>query len=227
MSELGVVVALPGEAACLPARKRSSGHFRLTVAGMGAWRATQAAEGLIAGGAGALLSWGVVGGLSPALHPGDLVLVDRVMSAESEETCDPAWRDQLAQTFARAGVSMVTGQLWCHPRAVTSVQDKCRLAASGCLVVDMESAAVARVARAAGVPFIAIKSVCDPADRAIPDDVAGLLREDGRVRLPAVARAMLRGPVMWRSLRRMQRDFDAACAGLRRAGSVLPLSCPA
>jgi len=90
----------------------------------------------------------------------------------------------------------------------------------------MEAAAVACVAHEAGVPFLAIKAVCDPAGRALPACAPRLLRADGRVRVAALLATLARGPRTWRDLRRVRRDFDAARASLREAASLLSLSCP-
>lgn len=227
MPDIGVVAALPGEAATWETGGRGPDRFRIVAAGVGIQRAARAADALLAAGAGLLVSWGVAGGLLATLQPGNLVLPDRVASADGEAVPDPAWRERLAQALAQAGMDVTSGGLWSHARAVTSVHEKRQLAAHGCVAVDMEAAAVARAARRAGVPFVAVKSICDPAGRALPVEAARWLRADGRVRVTAVAAALARGPGMWRQLYRMHSDFDAARASLRRAAGVVRLSCPA
>lgn len=227
MHDIGVVAAMPGEAATWCVVGERMRQHRVIVSGVGLQRAAQAAEGLLAAGAQALLSWGVAGGLSETLQPGDLVMADRVVGNDGEETPDPGWRKPWAQALLQAGLAVSSGCLWCSAQAVTSVDEKQGLAAGGSVAVDMESAAVARVARLAGVPFVAVKGICDPADRAVSPELAGLLREDGRVRPAAVAAALARGPRTWRAMRRMNSDFSLACASLSRAARVLQVSCPA
>jgi len=74
LSATGVVAALEFEAQSLGTRRHLAdglGSLRdgslLRVSGVGGDNAARAARELVAAGAGALLSWGVAGGLDPAL----------------------------------------------------------------------------------------------------------------------------------------------------------------
>lgn len=221
--DVGVVTALPGEAAVWSMQEHD--RLRVVVAGVGAQRSLQAARQLLADGATALVSLGVAGGLSPALKPGDLILADRIGCDAGPERVSADWNRSLLDAWTSSGVAVRLGGLWSHTQAVTSVHEKQQLAARGYDVVDMEAAAVAQAAREANVPFVAIKCVCDPASRAIPPIAMRLLRPDGRVRFSVLLPALLRGPRMWRMLRCMSEDFDAACAGLTHAVPVLGASC--
>lgn len=221
MTDIGVVAALPAEAATWP----RTGPFTVAVSGVGAQRATDTARDLLARGVTALVSWGVAGGLVGALRPGDLVLADHVGSSASACTPDRAWRAQCAQVFEHAGIAVTRGSVWSHDRAVTAVVEKQQLARLGHAVVDMEAASVASVADAAGVPLLVLKAVCDPASRALPVYAPRLLRADGRVRVMTVALALARGPRTWNDLRQMHRDFDAARDSLTQAAAAWSLSC--
>lgn len=202
-------------------------RLQVAVAGVGAQRAAQAAKHLLADGARALVSWGVVGGLSAEWAPGDVVLAERIDSDAGTEHVSTDWNQALLQTFMQAGVDARMGVLRSHAHAVTSVHEKQQLAVLGYAIVDMEAAAVAHAAGEAGVPFVAIKCVCDPVLRALPPVAMRLLRPDGRIRFSMLISALLRGPPMWRTLHGMSRDFDMACAGLGRAAPALVASCPA
>lgn len=226
MREIGVVTALPGEAKTWSA-PGVSGRVRVAVSGIGAPRAARAAERLLAEGAAALVNWGVAGGLSEALQPGDLVLAERIDDDTGAQSVTSAWSRALSAAFLEAGLGVRTGRLWSHAGVVASMQEKQRLAAQGYDIVDMEAAAVARVATAAGVPFVVVKAACDPAFRTLPPSAARLLKADGRLRMMVLARTLLRGPDAWRDLHGMRRDFDAACAGLRRAAPVVAATWPA
>ncbi len=61
-------------------------------------------------------------------------------------------------------------------------------AASGALAIDMESAAVAEAAAEAGVPFLVLRVIADPADRAIPPVALHGVAPDGSRRPWAVLR---------------------------------------
>src|SRR5690625_2766709 len=220
MPEIGVVAALPAEAATWPA----GDGFRVVASGPGKQRAADAARRLLDDGVAGLISWGVGGGLKAALRRGALALADRVAAADGQRTPGPAWRRQAASRLRSMHRPVATGSVWTDAHAVTAVADKRRLALDGHDLVDMEAAAVSCVAHEAGVPFLVVKAVCYPAGRALPACAARLLRADGRVRVAALVATLARGPRTWRHLRRVRRDFAAARASLRVAASLLSLS---
>ena len=92
------------------------------------------------------------------------------------------------------------------------------LAQTRARAADMESHLVARAAVAAGVPFVAIRVVSDPSNRAIPHAALAGLTEEGRVDGGAVGRALLRRP--WECVDMLTLALDGAQAmrRLRRVG---------
>ena len=81
---------------------------------------------------------------------------------------------------------------------------------------DMESHAVAEVAREAGIPFIALRIVSDPSHRAIPDAALAGLTESGGVSAGAVMRAAALRPWEIFDLIALALDARIAFGALRR-----------
>jgi hypothetical protein len=80
--------------------------------------------------------------------------------------------------------------------AVCSAADKsAQRAKTGALVVDMESGAVAVAAAEAGLPFVALRVVADPADAAVPAWIMPALDEKGEPRMGAFLAALARHPL--------------------------------
>ena len=141
-------------------------HLLACVSGVGKAYAARAAAVLLAEGAGRLLVVGTCGGLRRHLVPGTLVACERAVQADlgrlpgREVAADAeilsAWR---AGTSARAGWFLT------RDRPVLSLWRRFRLARAflGDCVADMETAAVAAVAEAAGVPWGALRAVTDRA----------------------------------------------------------------
>jgi len=208
---IGVVTGVRAEARCL-------GGLGVAVACSGARPARARAEAarLIAGGAAGLVSFGLAGGLSPALASGDLVLADAVVLPNGERIAtDPAWRSRLlARIEAEAPhQAAVAGS----DRLLATVAAKRALfATTGALAVDMESHAVAEAAHAAGRPFLVLRAIADPADQALPRAATVALGPDGEVRLLALARALLERPAELPALLRLGRQSRRALAALRR-----------
>ncbi|HET7370681.1 MAG TPA: hypothetical protein VFK45_07580 [Gammaproteobacteria bacterium] len=219
---------MPAEAKSLGAARGHVGDnftvagASVTICGMGQRRATAAADRLVARGAGALLSWGTAGGLASTLRPGDIMIPDRISTGEGETfAADAGWMSCATSELAsRAPVT--SGVLWSSRLPVASVDDKHALAEQGMTAVDMESGAVAAVAARAGIPFMAIKAICDPAERALPAALLGLVDAEGRFRVQGLPGLVLGGPAAWGAASRLRRDFAAALQTLDAAASALP-----
>lgn len=210
----GFVVGLAAEARLLARALGSS--CRIACAGADPERAREGAARLLAEGAGALISFGLAGGLDPALAPGDLVLPERVVAPGGEAIAtDDDWRARWSAAATTAGLPTTGGTLIDSAGIVTTVADKEALhRSSGAVAADMESYAVAAAAAESGVPFAAVRAVADPAGRSLPSSVIGLIGPDG---MPDIDRLILRLCVRpWEcpALFRLRRDADAALASL-------------
>lgn len=184
---IGLITALRAEASCV-----SSAHVPfnaimpiddlavLWLSGMGAQAARTAAEELHRHGVTALVSFGVAGALSPDLKPGDLVLPDAI-HAGAQLPVDVAWRDRL-QNLLPADITVQNGILANSDVPLTGTKAKLDLAqATGACAVDMESAAIAAVAAAVGIPFIAVRAIIDPLQFSPPEALLGAVHPDGGV----------------------------------------------
>ncbi len=218
-TELGVIVALPAETAAFDAA--CIDRHAVIAAGIGSGRAEAAAVQALERGARRLLSFGLCGGLTSQLRRGDLLLPRRIVAREGEWATGGAWRAQWSNALQDAHD---IDALYCSDVPVTSLDGKRELAARGFAAVDMESAGVARAAVQAGVPFVVLKAVCDPASRAVPAVALRMLDAAGQPRAAAIFDAVFAGPRAWRDLLALRCDFAAALASLRRAARNLPLS---
>jgi adenosylhomocysteine nucleosidase len=200
-----VVCALPAERRAL--REIARAGVEVHVSGMGAEAATRAAAALLARRPRALLSAGFCGALDPGLRVGDLVAAERVLDGGSGEffAADPAL---LAAAPGRRGT------LVSAPRLARTPAERARLAGTA---VDLESAALARAAAAAGVPFLALRAVTDAARHRLPD-FARMADDRGRLSARAGIRHLLRHPAELPGLIRL--GPAARRAGRSLAGGV-------
>ena len=241
-STIGLVVALPAEARALIGRgrwQRTEGHlFRrsrlnnrthliVVRSGLGMENASLASQWLIAEGVVALGVSGVSGGLDPNLEPGDLVLADSIIQ-ENGDTCRQIWKGDskfLEISYAALiakGIPAYWGPIITVQKAVLSARDKQALfTKTSALAADMESAAVATVANNAGLPFFALRTVCDAATRSIPKEIFDCLNQAGRIRLFHLFRMLLLRPPLVSDLLRMKRDFALGLATLGHAWHTL------
>ncbi|HEX7968634.1 MAG TPA: hypothetical protein VF502_10460 [Stellaceae bacterium] len=199
--------------------------------GMG-WRAVAAGgreEGtraaiarLIADGAAALASFGICGGLDPALRSGALILPHAVLGEDGDRYAVHAGLHRtLAAALEQAGIGAFTGDMLGAAAAADTPSRKATLHRQGGVAVDLESHLVAGAAAEARIPFIVLRAVADPAERALPPAALIGLDEEGRTALGPVLRSIARQPGQVSALLRLALDTHHALASLRRAARAL------
>ena len=220
----GFVTGLAVETRVLRYNLGQDGAEPLTAcAGADAGRARAAAEALVAADAGALVSYGIAGGLDPALAAGTLLLPEAVLTPGGPALAtDAAWRTRLLAAASQAGHGFAGGLLAGSDRALAGVAEKRGLhETSAALAVDMESHAVGLAARDAGLPFLVLRAVADPAGRALPRSVIGSIRPDGRPRAGLVAARLALRPWEIAAVGRLRQDARAALSALGRVTRAL------
>lgn len=87
---------------------------------------------------------------------------------------------------------------------------------TGASAVDLESGAVARVARRLGLPFAVLRAICDPAERSLPPAALIALNETGRIQILQVLASVAANPAQLPMLIALARDAAAARQALIR-----------
>jgi adenosylhomocysteine nucleosidase len=208
---LGIVTGLAAEAKLIEKAfaRTDQGSPGLACDGPGPERAGAAAARLARDGAGLLISFGICGGLDPELRPGDLLLADTVLAGDGAR--HPASTERRRLLEARlSGLSLriATGPLLGQDRPLAGAADKAaRFAATSARAVDMESFWVARAAQAAGLPFLVVRAIADPAERSLPRAALKAIGPDGRPDLIRARAAMYLRP--WESPALVRLAYEA------------------
>ena len=167
----------------------------------------------------AVLSFGIAGGLDPALGCGALVVATRVRGKGGAWAADAVWASALAgASGARLGVVAGAEAVVGQPAAKRAL----RMMTDG-LVVDLESAAAAGFAASRGLPFAVLRAVADTAAEVLPQAAAVGLTPQGRPAPGRVALALLRRPGELRPLLQVAKRSRVALAALRQAVPGMPL----
>jgi len=220
MNRVAIIAALPGELAPLvrgwrrdriagvPRWRREEGarQWTATCAGAGADAASRAyAAAAAEGPPQRVISIGWAGALTSARQAGAAYPVATVVDGVTGER------------FAAAaeGCILVTTD------RVAGPEEKRRLAGTGADLVDMEAAAVARLARRDGAAFACVKGVSDALGDALPDFNA-FIGADGRFHLGRFVRFAAVRPALWPGLVRLGRQSRRAAEALRVSVLALP-----
>jgi adenosylhomocysteine nucleosidase len=196
---------------------------------MGITAAARSARALVEAGAGALVSWGMAGGLDPTLAAGTVFLPGEVVSNEGTAVVTASlWRQRLSEAIAsRHDVpQVVEGKLLTSAKAIGSLDDKATLfRQTGAAAVDMESLAIAEIAQTHQLPFIAVRVIVDSAGDALPRAVTAAADSEGHLQVWRLMGALMRTPADLAPLLRLARRYRAAnrsLAAVARVGSLAP-----
>ncbi len=215
---VGVIVGLRAEARLVAAAAPRRGFANVHCASGDAARSVA----LVEAEAPALVSFGIAGGLDPALAPGALVLAHSVVMPGGDVVpTDHEWRERVRRTLAPAVtpvVAPVAGslELVADPAAKAALWAQTSAAA-----VDMESHATAQAARRAGLPLLVLRAIADPANGRLPAVIRRGFAEDGRARPLAVLGSTLLAPSQIPNLICLARHAYSGMRSLRRAVEVL------
>lgn len=201
-SRIGFVTGMLSEARLL----RGTG-FPAAAGGGTPEGALAAAEQLAAQGAEALVSFGLAGGLAPALKPGDVLVPSAVIDGQNTYPCNLMLMEFLGG--GTGGPILASRQIAATAREKTQLHRSFRADA-----VDMESGMVARVASTRGLAFAVLRAVADPAGRDLPPAALHALNAQGGVEVWAVLRSLLARPGQLPALLALAREAGQARAAL-------------
>ena len=225
---IGVVAAMAAEARFLGTLRRGSNGLRVlpddtlvSISGMGFNAAADGARSLVRGGATALVSWGLAGGLDPSLRAGTVLLPVRILcTGATDFPTSAGWRERLLELLTpQQGV--IGGLVLSSPVAIDATERKRELfRQTGAVAVDMESAAIARVAAEHGLPFIALRVIVDTAADSLPTAVLAA-STNGEVSVARLIEELIRAPSQLMPLLRLVQRYTAAKHSLRAIAPIL------
>jgi adenosylhomocysteine nucleosidase len=233
LNAVGVVAALASEARALgPSMPRGGdpplGELALlgagsllALSGIGRAAAAAAAQALVDAGVSALMTFGMAGGLDPALKPGSVVIPRELISTDGARyAACRAWREQVAAAVS-ALRAVSEGNLLTSTHAIQTPADKAAaFRTTGAAAVDMESVAVAEIAAKHNLPFIAVRVIVDTAADMLPRAVVAASRA-GKVQFARLLGGLILAPREVASLIRLAQRYRIAMRSLRAIGAHL------
>lgn len=175
-----------------------------------------------------IVSFGLAGGLDPALSPATLVIADAVIGEMGQTPTSRAASQKCVESLAAAGLAGARANVVGVDRpaidAITKRELRTRTHAG---IVDTESHVAAAFARRMGAGLLVVRAVADPAESSLPRLALDALDAQGRIRLGKVARGLVARPADLLPLLAAGRNSARAFASLGRcrilAGLLLGL----
>ncbi len=163
-----------------------------------------------------VISFGVAGGLDPALRSGDVVVATEVMAGGRRWLAARALSEELIAGAGLGRQRVIRGGLAGVEQVVAAQAGKAALRSeTGAAAVDMESHIAAAYAADASLPFAALRVISDPATRALPALATNAIKPNGDIDLRKVLSGVARNPLTIRALYATGRDFNRALRSLR------------
>lgn len=210
---VGLIAAVDSEGAILRRMMRSWAGLApyVEISGMGQRAAEKAAERLVARGVSGLMSFGYAGALKPGIRRGAVVVAEAIETPEGgRHETDSYWRAGLAEALSELS-DVRFGSFLSVREVVASPGHKRRLASrSDAMAVDMESGAIASVARRHGLPFIAVRAIVDEAHHSVPAALSGAIDKRGRTQAWRMAWPLIKRPGQIAALLSLAKGADAA-----------------
>lgn len=188
----GIIVALPQELRTLTREKllfgschRLNEGWMVTMSGMGAPLAREAAHRLLEQNVQGLVSWGAAAALDNRLVTGALLLPEWVLDGNGRRyACDSFPADLLVRELPGTYFISRAPLYGAAPLLESPADKKALYEFSGTVAADMESAAIGAVARTAGVPFSVVRAISDDAETMIPSLIRETIDDRGVVKWP-------------------------------------------
>lgn len=226
-ADIGIVTALPIELSAFlhrcerPNRYKSGGlvfrggrydGIRVAVveAGMGFVRARRATEALIdAHSPDWVLSCGFSGALLPSMQVGQIVMANAIVDQHGQEL-----RQKLDLRSDPSG-GLYVGRILTSDELVRTVDAKRELAERhDAIAVDLESLAVAQIARERRKKFMAIRVISDDMSADLPPEVLSVVGATGAVRFGAALGSLVKRPESAREMWQLRANAKTASENL-------------
>lgn len=165
-----------------------------------------------------VISIGLAGGLSPDFAPGSVVVGTEIVHGGERYPADSDWIQRLWRAIPRVKPGVIAGS----DHVITYRPDKTDLfERTGAVAVDMESHIAARMAARHNLPFVALRVICDPADRTLPPASLVAMKPDGSIDYEAILRSLMTHPQQLLNLIYLAKDSATAFRALLRCRNFL------
>jgi adenosylhomocysteine nucleosidase len=218
LSKLGIIAALPAEAACLTNKKLDIASpveiqkdIYLCLSGMGYESSSTAVKKCLDFNIDGLISWGVAGALEPSLNSGDIVFAETIINQDKTYPTSDDWKNKLLDHFSKTDFKILNANIASSLEICATATDKNRLLnKTGAIAVDMESAAIADIAIKHELDFLVIRAIADEANTSIPEAVLKFTDNLGKPEIFNFVSSCISKPTQIREITKLAKSYKIA-----------------
>lgn len=225
-ADIGIVTALPIELAEFLSRCQRVNHYKgefpfrggrydgiriaVVESGMGFARARRATTALIEAHTPKwVLSCGFSGALLPEMKIGHIAVADSICDQHGQE------QKQTAPFPSDPNRGLFVGRLLTADEMIRTVAEKKALAEQhDAIAVDMESLAVAQVAREQNRQFLAVRAISDDMSADLPPEILSIIGATGAVRIGAALGSLVKRPGSFKDMMHLRENAHNAARSL-------------
>ncbi len=197
----GIIVALADEITTLTRKKINKGdclfindNVIVAFSGVGPENAAKASQLLIDKGAKRLISWGCAAALKTDLKPGELVIPQTLQKENQEKiSITSPWLSSVLELLSplnpHSDLLVESSLIVAQSSAKKTIHQQ-----TGAIALDMESIAIAKIAKQHNHPVLVIRCIADPVAMDLPNAVSYALNEQGDVVLTKLLYFLLSHP---------------------------------
>ncbi len=225
---LGVIVALPTEARCiLPGLKQFktpipvNDHCSMIVSGMGYERATEAAHSLLQSSCNHLISWGCCAALHDTVDTGDIIIPNHLVNSSNQIMTLQLPTAEQNLALKKTNITIHYDAL-ANSHEILDTQEKKRqlFDTTNALVADMESYAVANVAKYNQIGCTVIRAVSDNLQQYLPLSASQYVNEYGQPNFPEFYWSLVKKPQDIPAVVKLGLSFNKACNSLKKLSEI-------
>lgn len=225
--KIGVICGFQGEIDCfqraLHDAELNPDNFSILPSGSSSARAREAAQHLLDEGCEKLLSFGVAGGLDPALRVGDVIFSNHVVTSLDESYGTRPSGEQKKIKMRASNQTLSASVCGVDMILFTPAEKAALYTTSHASAADMESHAVAREAQTRGLPFFIMRVISDGAGDKLPAFVAKAVNAAGQPQVMPILKGLAVNPFSLPQLLKLKKNTDQALSSLQLAATrILP-----
>ncbi|QDU80929.1 5'-methylthioadenosine/S-adenosylhomocysteine nucleosidase [Polystyrenella longa] len=166
-----------------------------------------------------IISAGYGGALLPQQKVGDAVFIEDIVTSNDLHVqlggnyafADSTDSDKFSQQINGERLRAMRGRLFSGDDMVTTKEERSLLAEKhNADVVDMETAAVVKVAREWHLPVLALRAITDDLETELPPEIASMLEKEGASRWGTIATSLWKKPRLSKNLWELKQNSLAA-----------------